>query len=434
MPEGVPELKRLALFSVFFILFSLAAIAQPRNQQLPGAPRSGPLHLTGVATNGTTNKPAAGDSVVLLKPGQNMEEVARTKIDSRGQFSLTIPEDGMPIHAIRVNHQGVDFVKPVRSGETSVQITVYDAEPIVDSIRVVNQSEVFQTEGSTLHGVELFVIENKSVPPKAQPSFQFYLPDGAAMEDGQALSGELMPVRRAPVPMDEKNKYEFRYPLRPGVTQFEVRYSIPYTGTLKLNSKAAGNVDEFYVVVPKSMTFNGGGSGFRPEQWPIEPGLAVDTNAIDHPEAGKQIAYEISGAGRFPDAPSQTASNGNGNGNGRGGAAQDNRPGGGMGIPNSSPIPLGDSSKWYFLGVLTIFLAGGGVIVFFVNRQPADPAAAMAMSRAPQERSAALLEALKEEIFQLESERVKNKITQQDYDKAKAALDNTLQRAMRRQG
>jgi hypothetical protein len=84
--------------------------------------------------------------------------------------------------------------------------------------------------------------------------------------------------------------------------------------------------------------------------------------------------------------------------------------------------------------VLTIFLAGGGVIVFFVNRQPADPAAAMAMSRAPQERSAALLEALKEEIFQLESERVKNKITQQDYDKAKAALDNTLQRAMRRQG
>jgi len=72
--------------------------------------------------------------------------------------------------------------------------------------------------------------------------------------------------------------------------------------------------------------------------------------------------------------------------------------------------------------------------VFFVNRQPADPAAAMAMSRAPQERSAALLEALKEEIFQLESERVKNKITQQDYDKAKAALDNTLQRAMRRQG
>ena len=58
----------------------------------------------------------------------------------------------------------------------------------------------------------------------------------------------------------------------------------------------------------------------------------------------------------------------------------------------------------------------------------------MAMGRPQQhDRSAALLDALKEEIFQLESERVKNKISQPDYEKAKAALDNTLHRAMRRQ-
>jgi len=423
-------LKRLALFPFFFLIFSLAVMAQGRNQQSQ-APRSGSQRITGVATNGTNNKPAAGDEVVILKPGQGMEEVARTKADARGQFSLLLPEDGMPIHALRVKHQGVDFLKPLRSGENNLQITVYDAAPKVDGIRVVNQSEVFQAEGTTLHGVELFVIQNSSVPPKAQPAFQFYLPDGATVQDGQAMSGELMPVRRAPVPLDEKNKYELRYPLRPGVTQFEIRYNIPYTGSLKLAAKAASDVDKFYVVVPKSITFNGSASSFHPDQWPVEPGLAVDTNAVDHPEPGKQIAFEISGTGRLPDAPAPNQS-ASGGAPGGGAAQEDNRPGGGMGVPNEKPDPL-HSGQWVFLGMLTLFLAGGGVMVFFVNRQPAAPAAAMAIGRAPQERSAALLEALKEEIFQLESDRVKNKISQQEYDKAKAALDNTLQRAMKRQ-
>jgi len=57
----------------------------------------------------------------------------------------------------------------------------------------------------------------------------------------------------------------------------------------------------------------------------------------------------------------------------------------------------------------------------------------MPIGRDTHDRSAALLEALKEEMFQLESDRVKNKISQPDYEKAKAALDNTLQRAMKRQ-
>ncbi len=425
------KLKRFTL-SFSLLAFSITAIAQARNQQPSGAPRTGTLKLSGTATNGTTNKPAAGDSVVLLKPGQSMEEVSRSKVDSSGKFTIMIPEDGMPIHAIRVNHQGVDFVKPVRAGETSVQITVYDAEPTVDGVKVTNQSEIYTSaDNSSLSGVEFFVINNTSTPPKAQPAFQFYLPDGASLVDGQAISGELMPVRRNPVPMDEKNKYEFRYPLRPGVTQFEVRFTIPYGGTINLNSKAASNVEKFYVVIPKTIKFNSSNSGFHPEQWPIEPGLAVDTNAIDQPAAGTQIAYAISGTGTFPEAPAQTASN-----NGRGGgAAQDNRPGGGMGIPNASPIPL-DSSKMLFLVALVGSLAVGGAIVFYANRQNATvPAGAgAAMGRAQQQNhSAALLDALKEEMFQLESERVKNKISQQDYEKAKAALDNTLQRAMKRQ-
>ncbi|MFI5104460.1 MAG: hypothetical protein ACHP79_06020, partial [Terriglobales bacterium] len=52
----------------------------------------------------------------------------------------------------------------------------------------------------------------------------------------------------------------------------------------------------------------------------------------------------------------------------------------------------------------------------------------------PGSKSALLLEALKEEMFQLELERRQKRITQEEYEKAKAALDQTLDRALKRQG
>jgi len=48
------------------------------------------------------------------------------------------------------------------------------------------------------------------------------------------------------------------------------------------------------------------------------------------------------------------------------------------------------------------------------------------------DRSGLLLEALKEEIFQLEVEHKQGRISQQEYEKAKAALDQTLERAVKR--
>jgi hypothetical protein len=44
-----------------------------------------------------------------------------------------------------------------------------------------------------------------------------------------------------------------------------------------------------------------------------------------------------------------------------------------------------------------------------------------------------LLEALKEELFELEVEHKQGKISQQEYEKAKAALDGTLERAIKRE-
>jgi hypothetical protein len=44
-----------------------------------------------------------------------------------------------------------------------------------------------------------------------------------------------------------------------------------------------------------------------------------------------------------------------------------------------------------------------------------------------------LMEGIKEELFQLEVERKQGQISQAEYEKAKAALDQTLERALKRE-
>ena len=53
-------------------------------------------------------------------------------------------------------------------------------------------------------------------------------------------------------------------------------------------------------------------------------------------------------------------------------------------------------------------------------------------SAGPGDRSALLLEALKEELFQLETERLQGRISDAEYQQAKAALDLTIKRAIER--
>ena len=48
------------------------------------------------------------------------------------------------------------------------------------------------------------------------------------------------------------------------------------------------------------------------------------------------------------------------------------------------------------------------------------------------DRTGVVLEALKEELFQLEVEHKQGRVSHEEYEKAKAALDQTLERALRR--
>jgi hypothetical protein len=66
------------------------------------------------------------------------------------------------------------------------------------------------------------------------------------------------PLNAAPVPQAEKGRYAFIFPLRPGETQFQVQYTVPYSGSATIDPKSPYGMQHFVVMVPKTMQFEAG--------------------------------------------------------------------------------------------------------------------------------------------------------------------------------
>jgi hypothetical protein len=294
--------------------------------------------LTGTVKNSTLNKPAAGDDVVLLSLGQGMEEAGRTKSDAQGNFSLKL--DGQGPHLIRVIHQGVTYHRMAPPGTTSVEVEVYDVSKKVEDIEVVADIMRLQASGGQLQVERTFAVQNNSNPPRTQMNehnLEFYVPDGAKIEEGQAMTAGGQPVNSAPVPEGEnaKNRYSFLFPLRPGETRFEVVYTVPYTGSVNIDPKLIYPIEHFVAVAPKSMGFAAADpSTYRATPYPGQPDANVEIAANTKP--GQSTAFKLTGEGTL----AQSEEEGGGQNQGGGSAQTENRPGGGLGPPiDGAPPP-----------------------------------------------------------------------------------------------
>jgi hypothetical protein len=423
--------------------------------------------LTGTVTNKTVDKPAAGDEVVLIKLGNGMEEAARTKADAKGNFKFTYDDQGP--HLIRAIHGGVTYHRMAPPGTTSVDVEVFDVSKKLEGISVTADVMRFQVENNELEVVRLFAVNNESKPPKTQMNdhnFEFNLPEGAKIVQSMAKTANGNPLNSAPVPQSEKNRYAFIFPLRPGETQFQIQYTLPYSGSATIDPKAIYGMQHFVVMIPKTMQFEAGqGAHFESMNDPQQADATVQVASLTKP--GDPLTFKVTGTGVLA---ANNAPEGSTNGGAMGGqaGAQQSGPGGGLGPPIDAPDPL-QKYRWWIIGGFVIALAGGAYYVAMrqkavlatsgaageveyepeparsrvtasipratssapvqTQRVPAVTAAAVA----PGPRPSMLLEALKEELFQLEVEHKQGKITQQEYEKAKAALDGTLERAIKRE-
>src|SRR5271167_2058663 len=111
--------------------------------------------LSGTVTNGTTNKPAVGDEVLLINLANGMDVGGTTKVDSAGKFSFKITVPGP--HLIRAVHQGVNYHQMAPPGVNTAEVQVYDVATKVSALSLTADVMRFQADGGTMQGVRLFV-------------------------------------------------------------------------------------------------------------------------------------------------------------------------------------------------------------------------------------------------------------------------------------
>ena len=143
-------------------------------------------------------------------------------------------------------------------------------------------------------------------------------------------------------------------------------------------------------------------------------------------------------------AQGEAAGQATGQAAGQAAGAVGNQPGGGLGQPINTPDPL-SKYRWWILGSLALLLTAAAA---FLLRRPATvPAVQGAVAVSPGTASApgfagyatpgaknnALLHALKEELFALETEKLNGSLSPEEYAEVKPALEVVLKRALKRQ-
>jgi len=417
---------KLTLFHAAFFFLLTGALAQAAT-------------VTGTVTDKTTGKPAAGDTVVLVEPMSGMSEVGHTATDAQGHYTLNLP--GSNPYLIRVSHEGAEYFADVPRGGGTDDIPVYDVAAKVQGVSIDSDILEIEAQNGQLSVDERFFVHNTSSPAITQfsaKSFEIILPTDAVLGDVAAQRPGGLPTNAKLVPDGGKGHYAFNVPIQPDEgdkdTLFQVSYTLPYSsGKYDFHEQVTMAADNFAVLLPKSMSLAGGsGASFQSIQ--ADPG--IQTLLMKHVEAGKAIRFSISGTGAMP-REEQNAQGDNGQGPG----AQGNQPGGGIGTPINTPDPL-SKYKWWILAGLGLLLAA---VAAFLLRKPAAggigvPAGAAATGfpaahitpTTPAAKNAALLNALKEELFALESERIAGTLPTEEYAEQKAALEIVLKRALKK--
>lgn len=410
--------------------------------------------ITGTVINRTTGKPAANVPLTLLNVTANMAEVGSTKSDSQGAFTIDSPSIGGGPMLLRAYYQGVNFNTFVPPVNQPVTAEVFDVSHDPKSIAPTTHVVIFQPGENKLIGAEEYMVQNSSNPPQAyfrtEGNFDFAIPEKGVLQQIAATSSSGMPVTQASIEKGN-GKFAIAYAFHPGETSIRFSYDLPYAGqaaVLKLPATYPGV--KLLVVAPPGVTVSG--DGLQPAGQ--EEGMMVYTH---EPLAAKaSLTVNISGVG----SPQQSA----------GGGAQSQQQEGNSrsGNENIQAIPGRlDEYKWYLLAGMGLLFAmsafllsrkqvivapapepvASGVPVANKPKSEATPPLANAPTKitppiaqvaspvngvaAVNEQVNTSLDALKDSIFRLELRHQAGTISEAEYAKERARMEQLIRDLVR---
>jgi hypothetical protein len=409
--------------------------------------------ITGTVTDKTTGKPAAGDTVVLVDVQAGMSEIATTTTDAHGHYSLNKPGGGPAL--VRVTHQGAPYFIAAPEGGEPGDIPVYDVAAQVTGVNLDEDvTAIVDASNGQLQVVERYMVHNSSSPPRTQwspRSFSIVLPAEAVVGGASAQRPSGLPTSLKMDPDGPKGHFAFNFPIQPDAgdkgTLFQIEYTLPYSGgKYTFHPQETMPARTVWVVLPKSLTF-AAGSGSAFQSSPQDPSFQTFVSKNVTPSSA--LEFTISGTGTLPREDQGAQSGQQAAGQQSGGqetSTPGTGPGGGIGTPIDTPDPLSKYKGW-ILGALALLMV---VTAAFLLRRPAAaaalatgtgtvqaptsalPAPSIAHAAPPATGNAALLNALKEELFTLESDKIAGKVTPAEYAEVKAALEIVLKRALKR--
>jgi hypothetical protein len=344
---------------------------------------------------------------------------------------------------IRVVYRGVNYHEPIPPGKAAANIDVYEPTEKPDAFTVPNHAVIVQPRGKELMVGEEYIISNKTAPPvafyKADGSFDFSLPQGAAFDQASAWGSSGMPVVQSTIDKG-KNVMAVAFPFRPGESGVRISYKLPYVDNhATLRNVAHYSSEKLIIAAPPSVEISGAGIVSAGQ----DQGMAIYTR--DNVAANEPIDIAISGQG--PVAPPQGAVTAPGDDSQNPSVNSRADSGGGTDAPTATAIPIPariEGIKWILVGgFAAIFLLGFGFLLrkpALVPVEAAGPVVAPRNSVAPvaakpatseamaslEDKARGGLDALKDSLFRLELRRQAGTITEDEYAQERARVEKVL--------
>jgi hypothetical protein len=293
-------LANLPCWPLLAICFLFAAYA------MAAAPSQGIVE--GRLINGTDSSLVPADvdlDVISLNNGMCI--IKSGKSGSEGKFRF----DGVPTDAeimIRANYKSAGYLAHAtfdNSAKASVEIKVYETTKSMDDIRVQAIRIAVQSTGDRLQAIETISFDNRTKPPQTfmneEGNYRFSkLSDILEVPEMRVTApGSSMPLTQTPLESPDGQSYYSIYPLRPGVTTFEVLQVLPYQNkSYTYRKRFFYDVKAFDVgVIPYDMNLSG--AGFEKIQTDIQKNFSVYRGG--QVKAGSDVIFALSG-GTTPSA------------------------------------------------------------------------------------------------------------------------------------
>jgi hypothetical protein len=245
----------------------------------------------------------------VLGLSEGMSVIKSAVTDASGKFRIEgLPEDQRLM--VRANYKGANYhaMLAFSAGTAKVEIGVYEPTISMKDIRVEDVTIAFQLMGDQLRSLETVTFNNQTNPPRtfASPEGNFRVSKPPGLLEPPSLRvtapGSSMPLVQSALESADGKSYYSLYPLRPGITKFEVQLLLPYSNRsyryVKTFYQDLGSVN--IGVIPKDMVLSG--QGLTKIQTDEQRNFSV--YASTPVKAGAEIVWEFSGGTPVPEAGS----------------------------------------------------------------------------------------------------------------------------------